>query len=64
MTTEAIGLLFIFLLWISYRLRKVGSREQDLPPGPPTVAIIGNLDIFPTVHPYLKYVRPFSTASR
>ncbi|CAL1703919.1 unnamed protein product [Somion occarium] len=54
MTTEAIGLLFIFLLWISYRLRKVGSREQDLPPGPPTVAIIGNLDIFPTVHPYLK----------
>jgi hypothetical protein len=30
------------------RLRKVGSREAGLPPGPPTVPLLGNLHMMPT----------------
>ncbi|KAJ7893767.1 cytochrome P450 [Mycena leptocephala] len=29
-------------------LRKVGTRENGLPPGPPTIPLLGNLHMFPT----------------
>ncbi|KAJ7746427.1 cytochrome P450 [Mycena maculata] len=35
-------------------LRKVGSREDGLPPGPPTVPLLGNLHMFPTESIYYK----------
>ncbi|KAJ7621451.1 cytochrome P450 [Roridomyces roridus] len=40
-----LGVLFVFLC---FRLLKIGSREPSLPPGPPTVPLLGNLHIFPT----------------
>ncbi|KAK7052024.1 putative cytochrome P450 [Favolaschia claudopus] len=36
------GLIFVFL-WIW----KIGSREAGLPPGPPTLPLLGNLHMFP-----------------
>ncbi|KAJ7100794.1 cytochrome P450 [Mycena belliarum] len=46
----AVGLLGLFI-W----LRKVGSREPGLPPGPPTVPLLGNLHIFPTEFAHYKF---------
>ncbi|KAF8209627.1 cytochrome P450 [Mycena galopus ATCC 62051] len=39
-----LGLLLCLFVW----LRKVGSREAGLPPGPPTLPLLGNLHVFPT----------------
>ncbi|KAJ7235219.1 cytochrome P450 [Mycena rebaudengoi] len=35
--------------------RKVGTRELGLPPGPPTVPLLGNLHIFPTEFAHYKF---------
>ncbi|KAL4248918.1 cytochrome P450 family protein [Abortiporus biennis] len=43
------------LVWAILRLRKVGSREPGLPPGPPTIPVLGNLHVFPTEYVYLKF---------
>ncbi|KAJ7445958.1 cytochrome P450 [Mycena galericulata] len=39
--------LTLVLLCAALFLRRVGSRETGLPPGPPTLPILGNLHIFP-----------------
>ncbi|KAJ7665797.1 cytochrome P450 [Mycena rosella] len=46
----ALGLVGV-LLW----LRKIGSREPGLPPGPPTVPLLGNLHMFPTEFAHYKF---------
>ncbi|KAJ7443872.1 cytochrome P450 [Mycena latifolia] len=48
--TVALAALIAALL-----LRRVGSRERGLPPGPPTLPIIGNLHILPTKFPHYKF---------
>ncbi|KAK7052035.1 putative cytochrome P450 [Favolaschia claudopus] len=45
-----LALVYIFL-W----LRKVGSREPGLPPGPPTLPLLGNLHIFPKEFAHFKF---------
>ncbi|KAJ7279406.1 cytochrome P450 [Mycena rebaudengoi] len=42
---------FCAIVW----LRKVGARESGLPPGPPTVPLLGNLHIFPTEFAHYKF---------
>ncbi|KAJ6551143.1 cytochrome P450 [Mycena capillaripes] len=46
----SLGVLCVFL-W----LRKVGSREAGLPPGPPTVPVLGNLHQMPTQYAHYKF---------
>ncbi|KAF7333337.1 putative cytochrome P450 [Mycena venus] len=48
-------LIFLFALCVAALLRKVGSREAGLPPGPPTVPVLGNVHIFPTEFAYFKF---------
>ena len=43
-------------LWAIFKLLRWGRRESFLPPGPPTVPILGNILDFPTVYPWLKSV--------
>ncbi|KAF7377424.1 Cytochrome P450 [Mycena sanguinolenta] len=45
-----LGLLCIFVY-----LRKVGSREAGLPPGPPTIPLLGNLHVFPAESAHYKF---------
>ncbi|THU92382.1 cytochrome P450 [Dendrothele bispora CBS 962.96] len=43
MTTIACALC----VWICVRIIRIGRREPNLPPGPPTVPVLGNIHIFP-----------------
>jgi hypothetical protein len=49
----ALGALVI---WLVFKSIRIGGRESYLPSGPPTVPILGNLNAFPKLKAYLKYV--------
>ncbi|KAK1219363.1 hypothetical protein PQX77_017887 [Marasmius sp. AFHP31] len=46
--------LTVAAIWLFTKLLKIGKREVNLPPGPPTVSILGNLHIFPTENAHHK----------
>ncbi|KAF2993292.1 hypothetical protein E8E14_000680 [Neopestalotiopsis sp. 37M] len=50
----AITAVVFILLW---HLRRVGSRPRDLPPGPPTIPIAGNLNLMPQSHAWIQYAK-------
>ncbi|KAJ3782385.1 cytochrome P450 [Lentinula aff. detonsa] len=52
MTTVVV--LFL-LIWFIRRLYRIGSREPSLPPGPPTIPLLGNLNIFPAEYAHYKF---------
>ncbi|KAJ7779139.1 cytochrome P450 [Mycena metata] len=47
--------LALGFLCVCVWLRKIGSREPGLPPGPPTVPLLGNLHMFPTEFAHYKF---------
>ena len=50
-----LSLSLISFILLSYILNRIGRREKDLPPGPPTLPIIGNLHQIPLSQPYIKF---------
>lgn len=36
------------VIWMVARLLKLGRREKYLPPGPPTLPVLGNAHLMPT----------------
>jgi len=49
-------LLGLFVVYGIYRLLQIGKRDPRLPPGPPTVPILGNAHMIPTTGLGKKYV--------
>ncbi|KAK0469876.1 cytochrome P450 [Desarmillaria tabescens] len=47
--------IFALFLWVVLRLKRIGSREPGLPPGPPTVPLLGNLHIFPAEYAHYRF---------
>jgi len=41
MLPELLLLVASFILFLTFRLARVGSRESSLPPGPPTIPLLG-----------------------
>ncbi|CAL1707418.1 unnamed protein product [Somion occarium] len=53
--TDGLSLLAIIFVWVVQHLWRIGSREQALPPGPPTLPLLGNLHVFPQTRAHLKF---------
>jgi cytochrome P450 family 619 len=47
--------LVALVSFVVYAILFVGRREKDLPPGPPTVPVLGNLHQIPTKGSYFKF---------
>ncbi|KAF8599138.1 cytochrome P450 [Ceratobasidium sp. AG-I] len=44
-----------FLVWLFTKLIRIGKRESYLPSGPPTVPLLGNLNIIPKLAAHFKF---------
>ncbi|KAJ3839896.1 cytochrome P450 [Lentinula raphanica] len=55
MTSIVSVLLFLITIWALRRLYKIGAREPLLPPGPPTIPLLGNLHVFPQEFAHYKF---------
>lgn len=53
-----IGCLGILTTLVALKLSRKGSREPGLPPGPPTLPLLGNIHQFPAAGVHSKYVGP------
>ncbi|KAF8882390.1 cytochrome P450 [Infundibulicybe gibba] len=49
------SLVAIFLGYVLYHTFKFGSRLPKMPPGPPTLPILGNITVFPRSRLHLKF---------
>lgn len=54
------GIAIVLLVSLILKLRNVGARDKDMPPGPHMTLILGNALDFPTSFPHIKYVLIFA----
>ncbi|KAK7681815.1 hypothetical protein QCA50_015162 [Cerrena zonata] len=45
----------VILTWVVYRISRIGRRDVGLPPGPPTLPILGNIHQFPSQYAHLQF---------
>lgn len=48
------GIFMISALFVLSKAWRIGRRPVDIPPGPPTIPILGNLHLMPTENPHLQ----------
>ncbi|KAI1816873.1 putative cytochrome P450 [Poronia punctata] len=55
-STRAVGSLVVILLsTLLWKLLRIGHRPKGLPPGPPTIPILGNLHLIPSQDVHLQF---------
>ncbi|KAF5358757.1 hypothetical protein D9758_008555 [Tetrapyrgos nigripes] len=52
--SASVAFFAVLLTWIIWKLARIGQRESTLPPGPPTVALLGNVHLLPTQSIWMK----------
>ena len=62
-STQALLFFLIPLIFLFTKLLRWGRREAHLPPGPPTIPLLGNALQFPNDHMQLQYVIVLSFAA-
>ncbi|KAI3598435.1 cytochrome [Moniliophthora roreri] len=53
--SSAITVIFLVFLFALVWLLRFGKRESYLPPGPPTLPLLGNIHVLPTRYPHDKF---------
>lgn len=48
-------LAILILVYVLLKLKDIGKREDGLPPGPPTVPLLGNAHLMPRKNVHEKY---------
>lgn len=51
---EAAVICLVLTALLCLKIRTIGSRDKELPPGPKTTQFLGNALEFPTSYPHLK----------
>ncbi|KAH9476395.1 Cytochrome P450 monooxygenase [Psilocybe cubensis] len=55
MYTSKLVAIFILITWLLFKLSRIGKRAANLPPGPPTVPLLGNIHLLPTRFSFVKF---------
>lgn len=55
MISYTLPIFSLLLALVVYRLRNLGQRPKGLPPGPPTLPLIGNIHLIPTKDPHHQF---------
>ncbi|KAK7029529.1 hypothetical protein VNI00_014406 [Paramarasmius palmivorus] len=45
----------LVLVWLISKVLKIGRREHYLPPGPPTIPVLGNIHLFASGSPHIQF---------
>jgi hypothetical protein len=55
MVSNTLALAGVLLAWAIYKLVNLGKRQKGLPPGPPTVPVLGNALVLPPRYAHLYF---------
>ncbi|KAF7340729.1 Cytochrome P450 [Mycena sanguinolenta] len=55
MDPRFIPLAIAVFAWFTFKVIRIGRRDEKLPPGPPTIPILGNIHLLPPKFPFFRF---------